>query len=216
MSRLLWPLSLRRIALSVLTLLVVATSVVVFQANPASADEPDGNRAAAHACQRGGYMSLVGTDGGFANAGECTSYAAHGGSFVTPAAGEFLLPAGQTATLSKTSFGGCNALTYGYQLSGGSFMPLESKPPGCSSRGRQPDATIGPFPTAVIFRIVLVDDTCSATFDSTGNHTRVTGTNPAVVDIFDAGGACEAATSPRTPANRAAGTGDFTTTVTIA
>jgi hypothetical protein len=40
MSRLLWSLSPRRIALSVLTLLVVATSVVVFQANPAGADGP--------------------------------------------------------------------------------------------------------------------------------------------------------------------------------
>lgn len=182
----------------------------------AAGADPGGNSAAAQACQQDGYMSLVGTNGGFANAGECTSYAAQGGRFVTPAAGEFLLPAGQTATLSNTSFRGCNALTYGYQLSGGPFTPLGSKPAGCASTGPQPDATIGPFPTAVIFRIVLVDNTCIATYDSTGNHARVTGTNPAVVDIFDAGGLCEAATSPRTPADRPAGTGDFTTTVTIA
>lgn len=163
-------------------------------------------------------MSLVGTDGGFGNTGECTSYAARGGSFVSPVAGEFLLPAGQTAALSDTFFLGCNALSYGYQLSGGAFTSLGSKPGGCASRGPQDNATIGPFPTAVIFRIVLVDITCDVTFDSTGDHARVTGTNPAIVDIFDAWGtgACEAKTSPRTPTERAAGTGDLTTTVTIA
>ena len=41
-----------------------------------------GNTDAAHACQQGGYLTLFRSDGtGFANAGECTSYAARGGAF---------------------------------------------------------------------------------------------------------------------------------------
>jgi hypothetical protein len=50
---------------------------------PALADQ-GGNSSAAHACQQGGYATLFGSDGtGFKNAGECTSYAAHGGTLST-------------------------------------------------------------------------------------------------------------------------------------
>ena len=173
--------------------------------------EPGGNSDAAHLCQQGGYKSLVGTDGGFTNVGECVSYAAHGGTFVTPGPGEFLLPAGETATLSNTVLGACNSITYGYQLEGGSFVALGSKPAGCTTVP-QADTTIGPFPTAVIFTIVLVDNTCHQTFDSTGNHARVTGSNPADVDISDAGGFCEAPEgTPRPPGVN----GNLSTTVSI-
>ena len=42
-----------------------------------------GNSDAAHACQQGGYASLQGTDGTlFKNAGECTAFAARGGTIV--------------------------------------------------------------------------------------------------------------------------------------
>lgn len=152
---------------------------------------PGGNRAAAHGCQQDGYRSAVGTSGGFANAGECTSYAATGGEFVTPGAGEFLIPAGQTASLSDTRLSSCNALTYGYGLNTGEHMDLGSKADGCATI-TQPDATIGPFSTAVIVRIVLTDATCGQTFDSAGGHARITGSNPYDVDIVDAGFFCEA------------------------
>ncbi len=40
----------------------------------------NGNSGAAHACQHGGYRSLVGADGTtFRNTGKCVSFAAHGG-----------------------------------------------------------------------------------------------------------------------------------------
>jgi hypothetical protein len=42
-----------------------------------------GNSDAAHACQQGGYLSLQGSDGTlFKNAGECTAFAAHGGTII--------------------------------------------------------------------------------------------------------------------------------------
>lgn len=42
-----------------------------------------GNSDAAHACQQGGYASLQGSDGTlFKNAGECTAFAARGGTIV--------------------------------------------------------------------------------------------------------------------------------------
>lgn len=47
---------------------------------PVAAADQGGNSAAAHSCQQGGYASLFAQDGStFANAGECTSYAAKGG-----------------------------------------------------------------------------------------------------------------------------------------
>ena len=191
-------------------LLAMATVSTAAGAAPGAAG---GNSDAAHACQQGGYQSLVGTDGGFANVGECVSYAAHGGTFVTPGAGQFLLPAGETATLSNSDFSACNDLTYGYQLSDGTFTPVAEKPYGCTAFVAEPGAVIGPFPTATIFTVVLVDNTCMQTFDSTSGHALVTGTNPADVEITDAGPSCEfpeGTTRPPTPI------GNLSTTVTIA
>ncbi len=166
-------------------LVVLGALITTAQAAPA------GNRAAAHACQQDGYRSAVGTNGGFANTGECTSYAAAGGRFVTPGAGEFLIPAGQTASLSDARLSSCNALRYGYGLNTGKHTDLGGKADGCATV-TQPDATIGPFSTAVIVRIVLTDGTCGQTFDSAGGHARITGSNPYDVDIVDAGFFCEA------------------------
>ncbi len=174
---------------------------------------PGGNSAAAHACQQGGYTSLVGTSGGFANVGECVSYAARGGTFIVPATGEFLIPAGQTATLTDTVLSACNELTYGYETSGGSFVAIGGKAPGCTTTG-EADATIGPFPTAVIIRLVLVDETCGETFDSTGGHALVSGSNPYDVDITDAGGFCEAPEGTTRPPGPLGG--NLSTTLTIA
>jgi hypothetical protein len=174
-----------------------------------------GNSAAAEACQHEGYKALVGTEGGFRNVGECVSYAARGGTFVSPQPGEFLIPAGQLATLSDTAFmRACNSLTYGYSLNDGSTTVLASKPTGCSTAA-QPNATVGPFETAVILRIFLTDNTCNQTYYSNGNHALVTGSGPYDVDIMDAGGYCEAPEgTPRSPADFG-GVGNLTTTVTI-
>ena len=177
----------------------------------AAGADPGGDSDAAHACQQGGYQSLVGANGGFTNAGECASYAAQGGTFVTPAQGQFLLPAGETATLSNTLLDSCNAEGYGYQVLGEPVTIVASKPYGCETIP-EPDTVIGPYPTAVIFDVVLVDNTCSATFDSSGNHARVTGTNPADVEISDAGFYCEGPEgTPRPPGT----TGNLSTTVAV-
>ena len=179
----------------------------------AAGAEPGGNSAAAHACQKGGYRSLVGTNGGFANVGECVSYAARGGTFVSPQPGEILLPAGQTARLSDTVLSACNDLTYGYQVDGGPLTVLGEKDYGCVAPIPQADATIGPFPTAVIVRLVLVDNTCGQTFDSTGGHALVTGANPTDVDITDAGFLCEAPEGTTRPPGPFGG--NLSTTVTV-
>ena len=61
-----------------------------------------GNSGAAHQCQKGGYLSLVGADGTtFRNVGACVSFAARGGRFATG----LVIPAGRTATLSSAQFG---------------------------------------------------------------------------------------------------------------
>ena len=50
---------------------------------PAPGSDP-GNSGAAHKCQQGGYLSLVGADGTtFKNVGACVGFAAHGGLFAT-------------------------------------------------------------------------------------------------------------------------------------
>lgn len=191
-------------------LLITLAALGIF--GSAGGAEPGGNSAAAHACQKGGYQALVGTDGGFLNTGQCVSYAAHGGRFVTPEAGEFLIPAGQTATLSDTVLNACNSLTYGYRLSSGSFTAIGAKPSGCTLNP-QADTTIGPFSEAVIFDLVLIDNSCGATFDSGGGHALVSGSNPFDVDITDAGGFCEAPAGTTRPPGPFGG--NLSTTLTI-
>ena len=57
-----------------------------------------GNSDAAQACQKGGYANIVGTTNGlpdpsvvYGNAGDCTSYAAHGGTLTKPKSAARLL-----------------------------------------------------------------------------------------------------------------------------
>ena len=79
--------------------LVVAPLGVAKKPSPGS--DP-GNSGAAHKCQKGGYLSLVGANGTtFRNVGACVSFAAHGGQFATG----LVIPAGKTATLSNAQFG---------------------------------------------------------------------------------------------------------------
>ena len=78
---------------------------------PASAiAAPGGNSANAHACQKGGWEQLQGTDGTrFSNQGECVSYGAHGGTLES-------LP-----MLQLTLFGGTDVYDGG--VSGSGFTP---------------------------------------------------------------------------------------------
>jgi hypothetical protein len=162
----------------------------------AGADPGNGNSDAAKACQKGGYLSLVGADGTtFDNVGACVSFAAHGGKFATG----LVIPAGKTATLSNAQFGDFFAtaplapntwtncpldpLAYGYQLNLGANVQIATGGGGCSSR---PGAVIGPFPTAVLLRVYLTDNHAPAyTFYNDGNHATVVGSNPYLVAIRD-------------------------------
>jgi len=88
--------------------LAVALGVFALVAAPlAGAKKPPpgsspGNSGAAHKCQKGGYLSLVGAGGTtFRNVGACVSFAAHGGQFATG----LVIPAGKKATLSNAQFG---------------------------------------------------------------------------------------------------------------
>ncbi len=126
--------------------------------------------------------------------------------------GEFLIRAGQTATLSDTVINACNHLAYGYQPTGGELRYLGEKPYGCTS-APQDDVTIGPFLSDVSIRIVLVDFSCNArSYDSTGDHAAVTGSNPYDVDITDAGTFCESEGEARPPGPLG---GNLSTTLTI-
>jgi hypothetical protein len=159
----------------------------------------NGNSAAAHACQKGGYLGLVGANGEtFSNTGQCVSFAAHGGEFATEG---IIVPAGMTVTLTNTVLSACNGLTYGYEINFGDDIDVGGKAPGCATEA-EPDTTIGPFPTAVILRLYLVDNTCGddPKYYSDGDHARVTpDVDGYTVDIADAGGSCEAIDSPRPP-----------------
>jgi hypothetical protein len=158
-----------------------------------------GNSDAAHKCQKGGYLSLVGADGTtFKNVGKCVSFAAHGGKFATG----LVIPAGQKATLTNAQLGdlflptaplapntvtNCPAdrLAYGYQLNLGANVLVANGPAfgGCAVLA---GAVIGPFPTAVLLRIWLTDFTITPfTFYSDGNHATVVGSNPFLVSIRD-------------------------------
>lgn len=159
---------------------------LVAAAGASSGAQADDNSDAAHACQKGGFLTLVRADGStFRNAGDCVSYAAEGGE---------LRPATATATLSAITLSADNQLTVGYEL-GGVAHVIGTKP----AFGRTvtlPDVTVGPFPTGTPLRIFLTDDTCGATYFSDGDHARVVGENPYEIDIADAGPGCSIMTSP--------------------
>jgi len=61
--------------------LTAAAALPVLAISGTASAAPAGNSPAAHACQKGGYANLQGTDGTlFSNVDECVSYAAHGGT----------------------------------------------------------------------------------------------------------------------------------------
>ena len=61
--------------------LFVAVSLTVVVGPAIAKPKPGGNSKAAHPCQHGGWKHLVRADGrSFKNAGQCVSYAAHGGT----------------------------------------------------------------------------------------------------------------------------------------
>jgi hypothetical protein len=182
-------------------LLGAIIGILVLAAAPLAGAKPKpgggpGNSPNAKKCQKGGYLSLVGSDGTtFKNVGACVSFAAHGGTFATG----LVIPAGQTATLSNAQFGdffptaplapntftNCpgDTLQYGYQINLGANVPVSTAAAGCRTA---PGATIGPFPTAVLLRIWLTDfHTPVFTFYNDGNHATVVGTNPFLVSIRD-------------------------------
>ncbi|HYU50508.1 MAG TPA: hypothetical protein VEO91_11355 [Candidatus Limnocylindria bacterium] len=171
--------------------IVFAASLSLATATTALAN--GGNSAAAGACQKGGYLALVGEGGEtFKNTGDCVSFAARGGKFATG----IIVPAGHTVTFNDPTLSACNALVYGYSV-GGSTVPLGGKAYGCFTV-TDPDVTVGPFPTAVVLRVYLDDQTCGATYFSDGNHAHVTQLTATsyLVDIADAGGFCERENDP--------------------
>jgi len=175
-----------------------------------------GNSKAAHACNHGGYRSLVGADGTtFRNTGACVSFAAHGGAFATG----IIIPAGKTATLSNAMFGdfttNCpgDQLAYGYQLDLGANVQLATGGAGCQHVA---GATIAPSSTARLLRIWLTDFTPPGpyTFYSDGGtHALVSGSNPFVVSIMDSFFGQRGPTVTYLPSG--AGHGNLNVTITI-
>ena len=166
----------------------------------ASAAWAQGNSGAAHACQHGGFNSLVGAEGQtFDNVGACVSYAGHGGAF----ASGIIIPKGHTATLTKAKLFGFDPLIYGYQLNFGANVEVGSQEAGGLNQ-KTPDATLGPFSTAELLRIWLIDNFgpefggCpSFTFYSDGLHGFVSGSNPFLVEIADGFFCLSPPTEPR-------------------
>jgi hypothetical protein len=185
---------------------LAAVSLILPVAQVHAADP--GNSDAAKACQQGGYLGLLGSDGTtFSNTGACVSYAARGGTFATG----IVIPAGHTATLGNGFLSGCDSLTGGYQLNFGDNVPLASGG-GCNFTPFS-GGTIGPFSTATLLRIYLTDNSFGDTFYSDGNHAMVWTTNPYLVDILDSGAGSATGSTPRYP--QYPGDANLEVTVTI-
>ena len=139
-----------------------------------------GNSDAAHLCQQGGFANIYRADGThFTNPGECTDYAAQGGTLSHP------------VTFSDIQLGGCNANAFGYEV-GGVQTELFSKSEGCPAGGyiAEPTTTVY-VPLGQTARVYLRDNSCGYTFyEDDGTHGLVTGTNPYAIKINDAGGGC--------------------------
>ncbi|HJQ19131.1 MAG TPA: hypothetical protein VJ867_02210 [Gemmatimonadaceae bacterium] len=147
--------------------------------NGGIASAAGGNSAAAHACQQNGFQDVFRSNGTpFANTGECVSYAAHGGVFVTRV----------TATFTNVLLSACNSLTWGYVLDGVA-TDVETKPYFCGDQNGG-DVTITYLSNQTL-TVYVRDNTCGATYYQDGNHAAVTGTNPYLIRIADSGGFCE-------------------------
>jgi hypothetical protein len=180
----------------------------------ATAAAGSGNSANAKMCQKGGWMGLVGADGTtFSNDGACVSYGAHGGTYAAAASGQWIIPAGHTATVGEATLCGADQLSYGYQLNLGADIPLGAD--NSFSCAPFPDTVLGPFPTAVLLRMFLRDTglppgfVCDYTYYSDGLHAAVSGSNPYSLDIDDSLFCQSPPTDPRT------GNQNFTATITI-
>lgn len=162
---------------------------------------------AARLCQNGGYLSLSGFghppppigNVTFETAGECIKYAATGGTLFRA----MVIPAGATVTFDDPTLSSCNALTWAWGGQGAIAFQPDSKPAGCTTTVG-PDVTIGPFSDEVgaLFFVALRDDSCGgALFFSNGDHGTETLVGPGewLVDITDAGPACEFLATPREP-----------------
>ena len=165
---------------------MLATMLVAVTAGTATAG--DRTSAAVQACQKGGYVALVGSGGEtFANTGQCVSFVVRGGTFATG----IMVPAGATVTFDDPTLSACNTLSWGYNIGSGD-VELGSNVNRCRTT-RQGDATVGPFPTATILRVYLTDESCGpTTYYSDGDHAigTPTGASSWQVDIADAGGGC--------------------------
>jgi len=163
-----------------------------------------GNSDAAHACQHGGYITLFREDHtGFDNTGECVSYAAHGGKFVTRV----------TATLTDVNLGACNELTWGYEIDGVQ-TDVDHKEYGCFEQSGT-DQTVTYFSDQAL-RIYLRDNTCGDLYFEDGLHALVIGANPQRIEITDSGGFCESNPSlPRPPTGIQPDGGNLNLTRTI-
>ena len=155
---------------------------------------------AAERCLNSGYETVVGTaDLGnliFDTAAECIRYVNAGGTLIEA----IPIPAGATATFDDPTLTSCNALTWGWGGQGAVGF-FDSKPAGCGTLVG-PDATLGPFLVDAAFVVVLKDDSCGEVlFGSEGDHGAETylGGGEWIVDITDAGPACEFATVAREP-----------------
>lgn len=119
-----WGLA-RRTAVAGVVLVGLAGAV---QASPAAAE---GNSAAAHACQEGGYTRMVGVQDGqittFATTGACVSYAAQGGRLVATSVVQPCLNGGYanlaTSEDNTTPFSS-EAACVSYAASGGGVVPV--------------------------------------------------------------------------------------------
>ena len=184
----------------------MATLLLALTAGSAAAG--GGNSAAAHTCQKGGHLAVVGAGGEtFRNAGECVSFMAHGGTFATG----IIVPAGASVTFDNPTFSACNSLQWGWSSSFGG-LALDIKPAGCFTT-TVPDDMTGEFETATVLRVFLTDLTCDATYHSDGNHARTVQLSSTEwqVDIADAGGFCERENVPVT----FTGPGNFSVRVII-
>ena len=137
----------------------------------------------------------------FASEVDCAVFVLDGGELATVGPGQFIIPLGQTATLSAV-FHACNSLQYGYQLNFGALVtaPGSLKPAGsCGLVSAPGTTTIEAGPTAVLLRLFLDDVSCGTTFFSDGDHAQLDPANPSAVWIMDGGGApaCALAGVPR-------------------
>ena len=121
---------------------------------------------------------------GVSSVGQCISYAAHGGQFITLNAGQFLLPAGHIATFTSSAIKNpsCGGAFFGVSSLDGAEFSLVAEAPDACDQENLFEERFGPFGSDEVFHFFLNDFSCDPSYSDVDGAV-ISGSNPYQVSM---------------------------------